>query len=184
MKVRVVRESEVETDCSDCTKKRADGRLLQTLHPVERVMERACESCILKTEIEHGVEPENITFEPVFEEEQPAPMLEPKNIIGNDVSNVSQSSDRRGSHTPAIERYDLSEIIGDNMLLRFKLTPTVFDMDDNALQEKVEIITGHWPNIGDRDLCELLFTDFDPRMQGDWDRERYRKVQGMRNRNN
>jgi hypothetical protein len=183
MKVQVARESEVETDCSDCTKKRADDRLLQTLHPAERVMERACESCILKTEIEQGVEPENISFEPVFEEEQPTRLPETNNSTGDDESNVSRPGERRGSHTPATERYDLSEIIGNNMLLRFKLTPTVFDLDDNALQEKVEIITGYWSNIGDRDLCELLFTDFDPRMQGDWDRERYRKVQGMRNRN-
>jgi len=68
------------------------------------------------------------------------------------------------------------------MLLRFKLTPTVFDLDDDALQEKVDLITAHWPQIGDRDLCELMFSDFDPRIKSEWDRERYVKVQGMHRR--
>jgi len=181
MRVRITRETEIETNCSDCTKTTADGRLLQTLHLGERVMMRECESCILEPEQREVVEPENILLEPVLKQE-PTDVSVPESFIGDDASYVPRRTGRRGSHTPATERYDLSEIYGNNMLLRFKLTPTVFELDDNALQEKVDIITSRWQGIGDRDLCELLFSDFDCKIQSDSDRERYYKVQEMRRR--
>lgn len=175
MKVRVVRESEVEVDCTACTRTSGRGRPLRGLHPQDRVLERACETCILKSESEQGLEPEAISFEAL-----PGP--QPRGFIGEDASYASGQAERRGAHTPAAERYDLSEVYGDDLLLRFKLAPTVFDLDDAALQEKIDIITGHWPQVGDRDLCELIFSDFDLQVRSEWDRERYLKVQAMRRR--
>jgi len=175
MKVRVVRESEVEVDCTACTRTSGRGRPLRGLHPQDRVLERACEACILKAEAEQGFEPEGISLEALLEPQPP-------DFIGDDARYASRHVEGRGARTPAAERYDLSEVYGDDLLLRFKLAPTVFDLDDAALREKIGIIADHWPQVSDRDLCELLFSDFDSRMRSEWDRERYLKVQAMRRR--